>query len=1208
MQGSIKQQYWVNLSCKCKTIFRTLVVVSFILATFTDSHASHIVGGQLTYRYLGNNRYEIKLVVRRDCIHGSDTVPFDNPAIIGVFYNDEDKEKAYGVGTDGTFRFKRMNDDTLFERIDTVCPSGYTPVCVHQSTYIDTVFIPFDERGYLIVYQRCCRNKTLDNIVQPDHTGMTLTANITPVPNHSPQFGDFPPIYTCLGAPFTFDHAATDPDGAGDSLVYSLCTPYQGKTFDDPAGRPDTPPYIELAWKTGNGLGNLNGSPLAIDPLTGLIQLTPNMRGQYLIGICVSDYRGGKLLSTVRRELELNVVACGQMPTASFTISSDLCEGLKVEFQNGSMGASEYFWYFDWINDRSLKSQMSDPTFTYSKPGTYQVALIAKDLTCTDTAFLEVTVIDPQLHANFKLEASCDSTATLKLEDVSTSRYSILDRMWTISGPHGTIQFTGRDTLLLITDPGKYEVHLRIGDEFGCEDSMQSSIELPLIDIEFNGNEYDLCLGDSVRLVKSSKPGLSYNWQPTEGLVLSDPSNPLARPTKTTTYRVTVSEGPCSLEAAFLVVVRNQVNLMLTADSVSCDGKVNLSASSDSTKAFKWSLDPAFHNVLSTDSVYSTQINANTRFFVLAGDSTQCQDTASILVKYRNFKLKFQKEYSLCTGDSVKITLESAPPGDSFRVKWNDHIFIPGDKTQNEVWAYPTQAGIYWLVFTAWDENNCSISDSIKLAVLDHPVPEIFVSNDCGSLEVGYRTNAIGRILWDFGDGAGNSTNQSGKYLYPKTGKYTIRLKSDTICQQFAEQEVTVVDLSIELPDSLFLCPGDTTAINPGGNPRLRYIWSPPEGLSDVHAHNPLCYTDSSGWYYVTVRDPDYPDSCSRIDSIYVLVAPTLFANAGRDTILCAKGSLQLTGNAEPPDVKYSWCNLEGKLLADGPVLNTEVDTSGDYILKVYDAYGCSSADTMHIELYHLNGRIIGPDVVCLGDTVKLAVHLDPDGKYTYEWQSGTIILGDPHDSTILAVISEETRFSVTILNAAGCSWTFHHTVGITDPSSELLVAVDPDLVVAGQETQLTATYRPGWRYDWGPKDGSLSNDTIYNPIARPLKTTRYTVTVTDENGCTATAGVQVTVQTCPEAVFLPNAFSPNGDSKNDELCIRTRAGTLARVELIIHSRWGEQVFATKDPAVCWDGTYKNKKLSPDVFGYLLKFSCLEQDQHVKVGNITLLK
>ena len=99
-----------------------------------------------------------------------------------------------------------------------------------------------------------------------------------------------------------------------------------------------------------------------------------------------------------------------------------------------------------------------------------------------------------------------------------------------------------------------------------------------------------------------------------------------------------------------------------------------------------------------------------------------------------------------------------------------------------------------------------------------------------------------------------------------------------------------------------------------------------------------------------------------------------------------------------------------------------------------------------------------------------------------------------------------------------------------------------------------------------------------------------------------------MSVQTCPDAVFLPNAFSPNGDSKNDELCIRSRAGTLARVELIIHSRWGEQVFTTTDPTFCWDGTFKNKKLSPDVFGYVLKFSCLEQEQHVKIGNITLLK
>jgi gliding motility-associated-like protein len=1202
--------YWYknNPSFGRIIVLRTILALTIILSAFTDILASHIVGGQLTYRYLGNNRYEIKLVVRRDCIHGSDTVPFDNPAIIGVFYNDEDKEKAFRVGNDGTFRFQRMNDDTLFERIDTICPSGYTPVCVHQSTYIDTVFIPFDERGYLLVYQRCCRNKTLDNIEQPAQTGMTLIANVTPLANNSPQFGDFPPIYTCLGAPFTFGHAATDPDGSGDSLVYSLYTPYQGKTFDDPAGRPDTPPYTQLLWKTGNGLGNLNGSLLAIDPVSGLIQLMPNTPGQYLVGICVSDYRGGKLLSTVYRDFEINVVACGTMPTAAFTLSSDLCDGLSIAFRNESMGGSEYLWYFDWINDRSLRSQMRDPAFIYSKPGTYQVALIVKNLSCIDTAFLNVTVIDPQLDANFKFEVSCDSVASLKLEDLSSARYSILERWWTVSAPQGTIQITGGDTTLFFKERGKYEIFLRIKDEFGCADSIKRSLEIPLIDIEFNGDEHQLCIGDSVRLVKSSKPGLSYNWQPTEGLDLSDPSNPLARPSKTTTYRVTISEGPCSLEAAILVVVRNNVNLLLTGDSVSCDGYVTLRASSDSTNIFKWSKAPDFHNILSSDSVFSTRISENTRFYVMAGDSTECQDTASILVKYRKVELKFQKEYSLCAGDSVQITVQTASPNDSVRIRWNDHPILHGDKNQKAIWAYPVHAGVYWLVFTAWDENNCSITDSIKLVSIDHPIPEIKIANECGSLEVGYSTNALGRILWDFGDGVGSSTSQSGKYLYLKPGKYTIRVKSDTICQRFAEQVVIVVDLKIQLSDSLFLCPGDTVALNPGGNPKLLYTWSPPEGLSDVHSHNPLCNTDISRWYYVTVRDPDYPDSCAAMDSVYVLVAPALFANAGRDTILCAKGSLQITGIAHPPDVKYSWCTLEGKLLADGPVLKIDIEASGEYILKVYDAYGCSASDTMHIELYELKGSITGPDVVCLGDTVRLAAQTEPYGSYTYEWQPGAIILGDLHDSTILAIISGETRFSVTIANAEGCVWTFYHTVELSDPASELQVSVDPDIVVVGQETQLTATYKPGWHYNWEPKDGSLNNDTIYNPIARPLKTTRYTVTVTDENGCTATADGQVSVQTCPDAVFLPNAFSPNGDSKNDELCIRSRAGTLARVELIIHSRWGEQVFTTTDPTFCWDGTFKNKKLSPDVFGYLLKFSCLEQEQHVKIGNITLLK
>ncbi len=123
-----------------------------------------------------------------------------------------------------------------------------------------------------------------------------------------------------------------------------------------------------------------------------------------------------------------------------------------------------------------------------------------------------------------------------------------------------------------------------------------------------------------------------------------------------------------------------------------------------------------------------------------------------------------------------------------------------------------------------------------------------------------------------------------------------------------------------------------------------------------------------------------------------------------------------------------------------------------------------------------------------------------------------------------------------------------------------------------------------------------------------PMKTTTYIVRIVDESGCTAFDTVKVIVQTCSEAVLIPNAFSPNGDRVNDQLCILTRPGSLDRVEWMIFSRWGEKVFESKDINTCWDGTFKSKILPPDVFGYIIKFSCPGGEELIKKGNVSILK
>ena len=123
-------------------------------------------------------------------------------------------------------------DDTLNEVVFKNCGIVGGDVCVHTTTYKDTIELPFIAGGYILAYQRCCRNKTILNIVDPENTGATYTVHITEEAllacNSSPVLSPYPPIYICGNQPIEFNLAAKDAEG--DSLVYSLCNPNTGAT------------------------------------------------------------------------------------------------------------------------------------------------------------------------------------------------------------------------------------------------------------------------------------------------------------------------------------------------------------------------------------------------------------------------------------------------------------------------------------------------------------------------------------------------------------------------------------------------------------------------------------------------------------------------------------------------------------------------------------------------------------------------------------------------------------------------------------------------------------------------------------------------------------------------------------------------------------------------------------------------------------------
>jgi gliding motility-associated-like protein len=1201
-----------------KIIKSLLTLTCLIITTAGDIHATHIVGGQLNYRNLGKGYFELILIVRRDCSKPTNE-PFDSFPKLGVFYNTINYPivpfNSLGV-KNGIAEMKLIRIDTIMADLNKICPSVITEVCVAQAEYRGLIQLREDTRSYLLAYQRCCRNASLENIENPLGTGSTFEAIITPLNyqkiHSNPAFIDsltFPPIYICKDSTLIYNHSAIDYNG--DSLVYAFCNPLEGHTKERPEGRP-IPPFDLVTWKSPYSLTNLLDGSISINSMTGQLTVTPTREAQYLIGVCAYKYdrKAKEIIGYTRRDFQFNVYPCGTKPTANFKIKSTLCDGLNVQFENNSVNDKDGFrWYFDWINDPSQTDSINrNPTHRYSKAGTYLVLLVVRNGSCFHDTQRTVIVIDPQLKPDFGFTLNCIGGLKIKLQDSSMASGQIVKWNWTLTGTKDTLFSDQQHPEFTLLNEGTYIIDLVITDENGCTAMISKSVPARSIEVELEADSLTICRGDSVRLVKNPDRSLMYNWDPKTSLDLIDPSNPIAFPSVSTTYSVTISDGPCTAIKKIHVAVRDKIQIKLQGDTSVCNGMVQLIASSDTSTMFSWSLHPDFKPIIFMGDTFKTSVNNTQTFYVRGGKDNQCPDSTFIKVTNRSLNLKYNKEETICSDDTIVLQLMNLNTNDTLEILWEENPIIIGPRNVLNPTIYCPNPGRYILRFKIKNQFNCELSDSIIINAVLPPVPDFIIEYECGSLSVKVKTNNSGKIKWTFGDGKGTSNEKSTEYTYERTGKYIICLEVDSVCIRSICKEVTIVELISKLRDTVLSCFGESVYLNPNGNPDYIYEWTPETGLDNPRSHNPLATVSVTTTYYVKIWHPDFPNECFLLDSITVFVPPALSITAGPDTVLCEKTKITLCATANLSETEFEWCDANNKPIGKTNKIDVNPDSSTYYIVKAVDKYGCSVHDTVHVELYELLAKIEGDDIICIGDTTKIKIRNLSKQKYNYEWSPKEFIMGSHTDSIIMVIITKTTTFDVIIKNEKGCTWMLSKTIQVNNPQSLLSVSADPTTIVPGQKTQLTATYNPNWRYLWSPQNGTLSDSSIHNPVAFPKTTTTYTVTVTDENGCTATASVTITVQTCLESVFIPNAFSPNNDRINDVLYVRSRPNTITKMELVIYNRWGQKVFTSTNLNTGWDGQFDGELLKPDVFGYGLIFSCHENEELVKKGNISIIK
>jgi gliding motility-associated-like protein len=352
-------------------------------------NASHIVGGDIYYDYLGSNNYRITVVLFRDC--ASTGAAYDPEMSVGIFDMNNNLVQNVLIPFPGSI--------VLPVVLNNPCVTPPAGICTERAIYQTTINLPPTLGGYNVTYQRCCRGPNVTNLIVPEDTGLSLTTHITGstagnLINSSPRFNNYPPLVICNNDILNFDHSALDPDG--DELVYSLVTPFAGASDVSPAPNPPpSPPYTPVNWGGGfqaaNPLGP--GASISIDPVTGELTADPEMIGLFVVGIKVSEYRNGVFVGESIRDFLFKVVNCviqlqaNVVPQVEASNFVSYCQGYDAVFENTSFGGSNYLWDFgvDAI-DTDVSTDFT-PTYTFPGPGEYEVTLVVNPgWPCTDTS------------------------------------------------------------------------------------------------------------------------------------------------------------------------------------------------------------------------------------------------------------------------------------------------------------------------------------------------------------------------------------------------------------------------------------------------------------------------------------------------------------------------------------------------------------------------------------------------------------------------------------------------------------------------------------------------------------------------------------------------------------------------------------------------------------------------------------------------------
>ena len=747
-------------------------------------YARHIKGGEISYIDLGpgaaagTQRYEIMLRLFLEC--NASGQQLDPEANIGIFRSINETTIP-----GSPFIFPLVQDDFINLTSPNPCISSPSAVCYRLRIYKRIIDLPIEPGGYSLVFQRCCRINGLINLSPNANIGSSYTCRmggpdvLGTQRNSSPAFAIKDTVLICQYRPFTLDFSAEDPEG--DSLSYEFCDAYTA--LQGGGGgliNPVPPSQIGFVTYAAGFSGSMPlGSGVTINGITGKISGVAPGGGDYVISVCVREWRNKTIISDHRKDFNIKVDQQCDLAAAVLNPNYTNCDNFSFTFQNELPPSSlvhTYHWDFGVPAINSDTSNAPTPVYMYADSGIYKIKLVINPgEQCSDSTESSVRIF-PGFFAGFAITGACVQIP-YTFTDTSKARYGVVNSWRWFLGD----EFTADDTANTSIASWKYKtsgqksVALIVSTSKGCIDTVFKLLDVrekPIVNLAFRDTL--ICSLDTLQL-KVNGPG-TYSWFPQYNIIDPGTPTPLVYPKTTTVYKVDMNDNGCTNSDSVKVRVVDFVSLDAGPDSTIClNDTIMLRPITDGLQ-FTWSPAATIINPTQKNPLVFPK---GTTPYRLVSRIGKCSAVDNVLIRTVPYPYSFAgNDTIVCFEDTA--TLHAIITGSRFT--WS-----PASSLSNAIslttFAYPPSTTVYTL--SVFDTLGCPKPGISKVQVSVQPQIFGFAGNDTSVVTgqpLQLRGTGAELYQWSPATYLNNAFVQNPVAILPDNFRYILRAYSTEGC------------------------------------------------------------------------------------------------------------------------------------------------------------------------------------------------------------------------------------------------------------------------------------------------------------------------------------------------------------------------------------------------------------------------------------------